>query len=78
MTSQFTPPWWAKSPHIQTILPVLTKRPTPALRRERLELADGDFLDLDWLGQPDEGKPIVMAIHGLEGSARSQIGRAHV
>ncbi|MCL2918390.1 hydrolase [Shewanella litorisediminis] len=71
MTSQFTPPWWAKSPHIQTILPVLTKRPTPVLRRERLELEDGDFLDLDWLGQPEEGKPVVMAIHGLEGSARS-------
>lgn len=71
MTSHFRPAWWAKSPHVQTILPVLTKQPTPPLSRERLELPDGDFLDLDWLGKAENGKPLLLAIHGLEGSARS-------
>lgn len=44
-----------------------------ALRRERLELADGDFLDLDWTMQ-DAG-PIVLLLHGLEGSAQSVYAR---
>jgi len=40
------------------------------LRRERVATADGDFLDLDWLDGP-AGSPLVLAMHGLEGSARS-------
>ncbi len=72
---EFTPPWWAKNPHIQTILPVLTKVAKPPLKRQRLELDDGDFLDLDWLGQPSQGEPIVVLMHGLEGSAESHYAR---
>jgi len=46
------------------------------LRRERVELPDGDFLDLDWAldacgFRPDEQAPLVLVMHGLEGSARS-------
>ena len=36
---------------------------------ERLELWDGDFLDLDWIGG-DQG-PIVVVLHGLMGSIES-------
>lgn len=32
--------------------------------------ADGDFIDLDWLDGP-AGAPLVVVLHGLEGSARS-------
>ncbi len=40
------------------------------MRRERLEMADGDFVDLDWLeGRPEA--PLVVVLHGLEGSVRS-------
>jgi hypothetical protein len=39
------------------------------LEPERLELPDGDFLDLVWTG-PAEG-PVVIVLHGLEGSLRS-------
>jgi predicted alpha/beta-fold hydrolase len=44
--------------------------------RERLELADGDFLDLDWVkdadGIPARGDgPLVVVLHGLEGCAQS-------
>lgn len=41
-----------------------------ALRRERVVTPDGDFLDLDWLDGP-AGAPLVLVLHGLEGSARS-------
>jgi hypothetical protein len=40
------------------------------LRRERVSTPDGDFVDLDWLDGPS-GTPLVLVLHGLEGSARS-------
>lgn len=47
-------------------------------RRDRLELPDGDFLDLDFPEVDGErgattevGRPLVLVLHGLEGSARS-------
>lgn len=40
------------------------------LRRERVSTPDGDFVDLDWLDGP-AGTPLVLVLHGLEGSARS-------
>ncbi len=56
--------------HLQTLWPSLVRwRPRPVLRRERLELPDGDFLDLDWTER--RGAPLVVVLHGLEGSARS-------
>ena len=39
------------------------------LRRERLELPDGDFLDLDW--NDVDSDALILVLHGLEGSARS-------
>lgn len=71
MSSSFRPPWWARSPHFQTIIPVLTKVAGLPLQRERLELEDGDFIDLDWLKAPIPGKPLLVILHGLEGSADS-------
>ncbi len=41
-----------------------------ALQRERWELEDGDFVDIDWLEGPLD-KPLVVMFHGLEGSSRS-------
>lgn len=37
--------------------------------RERLELEDGDFVDLDWLRAPESDRVVVLT-HGLEGHAR--------
>ncbi len=70
-TSSFTPAVGLASPNAQTIYAALV-RPTRALlvRRERYELPDGDFVDLDTFdGAP--GAPHVMAIHGLEGSSQA-------
>lgn len=66
----FRPAWWLPSPHLQTLWPVMFRsRRTAPLERERLELDDGDFLDLCWLGRQDG--PWVVVVHGLEGSVRS-------
>lgn len=69
--SPFRPAWWLPGPHLQTLWPYLF-RPARAvdLRRERLELPDGDFLDLDWTAESD-AKGLILVLHGLEGSSRS-------
>ena len=68
--SAFRPAWWLPGPHLQTLYPSLCrKRKAPALTRERFELADGDFIDIDWARQADGMK--VLVLHGLEGSLES-------
>jgi predicted alpha/beta-fold hydrolase len=67
--SRFDPPWPLRNAHLQTVLPILLGyRASVAYRRERLELADGDFLDLDWLTSANARLAILS--HGLEGSSR--------
>lgn len=67
----FRPHPLLRNPHVQTILgTVLRSRTSLPCRRERLELPDGDFLDLDWAPGPARG-PIVLLVHGLAGSATS-------
>jgi predicted alpha/beta-fold hydrolase len=68
--STFRPAWWLPGSHLQTIYPSLfRKRKTPQLTRERVELADGDFIDIDWTRQTDGSR--VLILHGLEGSLES-------
>jgi predicted alpha/beta-fold hydrolase len=67
--SQFNPPRLLRNAHLQTVLPVISRRRTRVgYQRERLELPDGDFLDLDWLLAASERVAILS--HGLEGSSR--------
>jgi predicted alpha/beta-fold hydrolase len=68
--SAFRPAWWLPGPHLQTLYPSLfRKRKSPPLTRERFELADGDFIDIDWTRHTDSMK--VLILHGLEGSLES-------
>ena len=67
----FPTPKWAKNPHVQTILPSILPGPSMTLRRERMELVDGDFIDLDWVDAGEQPKRIVVIFHGLEGSSKS-------
>ncbi len=72
--SQFKAAWWAKNPHIQTIFAdLLTDRSKPLGIKQRLELDDGDFIDLVWTRQlsDDYSGPLVVLFHGLEGSIKS-------
>lgn len=72
MTDLFQPAWWLPGPHLQTLWnPFLRSAPALARRRERLWLADGDFIDLDWHGPHDAAAPLVLVLHGLTGSSSS-------
>jgi hypothetical protein len=72
-TGAFRPPWWCRNRHLQTIWGPLFRRRRLALRRERVSTPDGDFVDLDWLaeGSAGPGAPLLVVLHGLEGSSRS-------
>jgi hypothetical protein len=61
------PPLWQWNGHVQTIAPALASANNP-YQRERLELADGDFLDLDWL-RHEEADQLLLLTHGLEGNS---------
>ncbi len=69
--SNFRPAWWLPGSHLQTIWGARIRPHSQLpLLWERLELPDGDFVDLAWSGN---GKgPIVVVLHGLEGSFRSR------
>ncbi|WP_231892778.1 hydrolase [endosymbiont of unidentified scaly snail isolate Monju] len=72
--SEFRPAWWLRGAHAQTLWPTLFRRgPRIALEWERVSLPDGDFIDLCWHG-PRDG-PMVLFLHGLEGSIHSHYAR---
>jgi predicted alpha/beta-fold hydrolase len=72
--SPFRSAWWLPGAHLQTLWPTfMRRRPAIALTPERVELDDGDFLDLAWTR--DNGGPVVILIHGLEGSLQSHYAR---
>jgi predicted alpha/beta-fold hydrolase len=66
--SIYRAPWWLPGGHLQTIVPAIFRRVRPVTTlRERLELDDGDFLDLAWSGKSSTRLAILS--HGLEGSS---------
>ena len=57
---------------MQTIYPAkFVKLPKVEYRRERWELDDGDFMDVDWVDNDDHSQPLVVMFHGLEGNSHS-------
>ena len=67
---RFHPASWAGGPHAQTIgARVLRSGDGPLYSRERLVTPDGDFIDLDWGPDLGPSAPIVLVMHGLEGSS---------
>lgn len=71
----FKPAWWLRNPHLQTVWPLLCRRRIKnlPLGHERFELPDGDFVDLNWVGQGTG--PIVLILHGYEGSIESHYAK---
>ena len=72
----FTPAWWLPGRHLQTLGARFLRSPRGVpFRRERLTMSDGDFVDVDF-AFPDSdhanARPLVLVLHGLEGSARSK------
>ena len=77
-SSQFKAAWWLRNPHLQTIAAKFFRRNFQcATQQETLELPDGDFIDLAWTKKPqaDNTLPIVVILHGLEGSKNSHYAK---
>jgi predicted alpha/beta-fold hydrolase len=69
--SNYSHPRLLKNPHLHTLMSaVLRRRPQVAYLRERLELPDGDFIDLDW--SVKDTSRLVILTHGMEGSSKSK------
>ena len=77
VVSKYLPPAWLRYGHLQTVLPVVWRRPEkPGYRHERLELPDGDFLDLDW--SQAGHKRLAILSHGLESDSNAAYIRGMV
>src|SRR2546428_1979309 len=60
---------WLISPDLMTVFgPLFRRGPRVPVTRERWELSDGDFIDVDRMSGPT-GAPLLLALHGLEGSS---------
>ena len=55
-------------------MPSLLPPPRVALRRERWDTPDGDFIDVDFCGDPGAQRQLVL-FHGLEGGSDSHYAR---
>ena len=70
INSSFSGNRFCNNGHAETIIPALFRKVEIAYKRERMTLADGDFIDLDW--QKKGSKKVLVLFHGLEGSSQSQ------
>lgn len=78
--SDFRPASWLRHRHLQTIFPSMpwAYPHWPALRREILDLPDGDVTAIDWVVATEElppTAPLLVILHGLESSAKSSYAR---
>jgi len=78
--SEFKPARWLKNRHAQTVYPSLpwACRAWPEMRRQALDLPDGDTTAVDWHVPGDSlaaTAPLLVILHGLEGSAESSYAR---
>ncbi len=71
----FTSAWWLPGGHAQTLYRKFSAAPDLQQSRQRIELADGDFIDLDWSAEAgveqDASSTVVFILHGLCGCSRS-------
>lgn len=67
-SSSYKPSRIFRAGHINTIYSALFRKiPSFKYKRQRIDTPDGDFLDLDWAKKGSDR--LLIAIHGLEGSA---------
>ena len=71
LSSNYNPPAYLRFGHLSTIYSGLF-RSVYGLeqKRERLELSDGDFMDLDWSFAAHPSEKVAILLHGLEGNAQ--------
>lgn len=68
----FAPVWWARSGFAQTVATAFDRRRhATSLRLQDVDLPDGDRVRSWWADAPDANAPLVLLLHGLEGSRDS-------
>jgi len=71
IASNYNPPFLFKNGHFSTIYAGIWRKIVDfKQKRERIELPDGDFLDLDWSFATSKTDKVVILLHGLEGNAQ--------
>ena len=71
----YEPARWLFGPNLMTIFgPLFRPGPHVPVSRERWELSDGDFVDVDRMAGPRDA-PLLVALHGLEGSSSAHYVR---
>lgn len=73
--SAYSSPWWLPGGHAQTIYASLRPPPPAHRTRERWDTPDGDFIDVDFSGDLN-ARRLVVLFHGLEGGSDSHYARA--
>ena len=69
VSSNYTASSLLHNNHLHTIIPSLFfKHDLEYTHRERIELSDNDFIDIDWL--KSDNKKLVLLLHGLESSTK--------
>ena len=69
--SNYRPPFLFRNGHFSTIYAGAIRKVHGVIqKRERLELQDGDFLDLDWSESVQPTEKVAILLHGLEGDAQ--------
>ena len=72
--NEFIPAWWLPEGHSQTLWRKFSPSKKVMHKRQRIELGDSDYIDLDWTTlDPKQSKnnTIVFFLHGLCGCSRS-------
>ena len=65
----FNPSWWMRNGHVQSCIALVGAPKISDWQVEEITLPDGDFIDVCWYGPNDA--PIIILLHGLEGSVSS-------
>jgi predicted alpha/beta-fold hydrolase len=73
--SSYSAPRWLPGGHLQTIYPSLRPPPPVPMTRERWSTPDGDFIDVDFAGDPRAARLLVL-FQGLEGGSDSHYARS--
>jgi uncharacterized protein len=72
LTLGYRPATWLGNRHLMTIYASLVRRPLQLrVARQRWETPDADFLDVDRIDGSTPSSPLVLVLHGLEGSSRA-------
>jgi predicted alpha/beta-fold hydrolase len=77
LTSEFSPAWWLRNPHGQTIWGKFFRRQEPQPTAvQRIETPDDDFIELHRLDRASADAPRLLVLHGLEGGIHSHYAQA--